>query len=210
MSVASENGGIILESRDAVNLGMLRASLQKEDVIIPSTNEVAQFSPRSTHKALWTLAEWIDGTELPRCFALNVGEASFSVLAEKGRFAVLQGPSPEEIGKAILQAGEDGSHVELSLEPLPDHQGSLDYRAIDLFDAIHSEGSEWVVDQNGFPSTMPRDASFTLARDVALLAQNLTEWCQGEAFELSVLRTNRIIEVIATKETADIIRFSAF
>lgn len=202
MSIASQKGGLILEAKGAFNIGMLRAAMQHEDPVLPTAVEAPSTGTKAANIAIWAFATWIDETETPRHLVLHVGAETFSILARKGKFAMVQGEAPSAIAAALLDAERNGTAVELSMGPLPDHHGELDFTALDLFEARSSETDEWLMDRNALPASIPEKATFAMTRDVAALAQKLSTWGEGEACELSVLRHGNIKQVIATTNTA--------
>lgn len=201
-SIASARGGVIVEAKSAINLGILKAALNKQDPIQPDAGTAPDLDPGLT--ALWTLADWIAAIEVPRCLRVHLGAETWDVLAKQGRFSLIDATA-EDLSKAILAAADAKTAIEVSYTELPDPAAPCAHDPIEIFGPDRNTTGDWRLRSDGSPVSVPTTATLPALRDIAVLGQRLTDWRQGRPFELAILRDGRTKEVIATStETEDI------
>lgn len=196
-SIASARGGVIVEAKSAINLGILKAALNKQDPIQP--DDAADMAPGITagQIALWTLADWIATIEVPRCLRLHLGDEPWDVVVVKGQFG-LPDKTPQDLRTAILAAADADALLEVSYTELPGSPGRCTHDPIEIFGPDRNSTGDWRLRSDGTPISVPTSATLPALRDIVVLGQRLTDWRQGRPFELAVLREGRTKEVIAT------------
>lgn len=206
-SIASSRGGVIVEASRALNLGVLRAALKRQDPVAPQTAPDQAPALSEGLIALCTLADWIAAIEAPRCLRVHLGPDAWDLVAARGRFRPAGDGTPQSLVAALLAAAEAGADLALSYTDLPDPLGTCDLEPLALFGAARNATGEWHLKSNGAPISIPQTATLAGLRDMAQLARHLTDWRQGLPFELAVLRDGRTKEIVATSDAPDEIRF---
>ena len=194
LSIVSNKGGIIIETSGPVNIGILKAALQNEDVVVPDATASAQdLAP--AHRALWSLARWIEGIETPRRMIVSAGSETFEVVGRKGRFAMTQGGDLDTLRAACAAAEQEGSPVTLSYAALDTPLPEMSFEPLDLL--CLTKGEIWTLCDAGRFVAVPGQSNLDEARNVANLVTPITSWADGQPFEVSYLRDGAAKEIIA-------------
>jgi hypothetical protein len=194
-SVASQRGGMLLETNSLPNLGILRSALKNEDTITPAATDA-----KGPANAVLDLASWIDGTETRRAMEVVAGEARIRLWARKGRFGLLDGQTPATVAEHVSTASDAGQKVLLTLVEWTSDAPDMTFQPLELL--APSASDNWVFGANGTPEAAPRSATLDQASKAATLAQRLATWGQGNPFQIEVLRDNASRDVIARSEDA--------
>lgn len=206
LSVASAKGGIILETSGAINLGILRAAVQDEVVVLPPAMEVGQ--PQNA-TGLWGLARWIEQIETRRALLVTAGETTYRIWAEKGKFGLPFDHSPAELAKSLISAEADGLPISLSYTSWGEQDAAeIMHLPISLFAEQFSNDGEWVTFNSDRFFGLPCDTSLAKVAGLYCLIQQLQAWSADHLFEVAIIDKTGIREVVARSPNAESIEFN--
>lgn len=187
VSLASRKGGMIVEASGPLNIGILRAALNSADAVVPKLEVATSACATPSAKALWALAEWIDGIETRRDITIMAGQHSIRLAASQGAFTSLDKSTCAQIKTKLNDAAADDQPITLTYAEIENPDLSFEHKAINLFDAQTSKPSHWSFDWTGLPISHPENARLSDALEARGLCLHLIDWGQGDAFEVSVL-----------------------
>jgi len=210
LSVATAKGGLLLETSGPVNLGILRATMQSDEVVRPDFHEEVPTDAPAGISALWSLARWIELIEARRALVVTAGDAVFKLWAEKGCFGTSGDSTASDVTEAILAAADAEAPVTLEYAAWGDDAPqTCDTSPIALLAPAPEDDSDWLVFNDAMPVAAPPDASLDVAADATELSMRLTKWGAGRPFEVAVLNATAQRIVVAEAETPDRVRINA-
>lgn len=174
LSVASKQGGVIIEAKEGLNVGLLRGVLKRFEAVEACKGGVDPATIEAGSQAIWSLANRLDRVETPRMFTLKVGETQYVLHAQKGKFDVVAA----DLAQFKNDLHVKDQKIKLTLGKKPDDMAGERGQISDLF--CHQQDTDadatWVVGPSGLPSLVPADATLTDIAKISHLAKTLRVW----------------------------------
>ena len=213
VSLGLANGGLIVEGRVTMNLGLVRAATRKLPAQTvepaPLTAQKPGWTPFQT--TLWNILTRLDGTYLPRTFSIDIGGAMTRLSASGGTVLFLDGETtPEGLVAALRRASEAGAPVSYALAEHDDGQEGPRFTAVDILRAATGSAADAVVDfdATGWPMACPAETDFQMMATLSALAVGLVSAGGDGAPALTVLSAENAQILSAKGEGENRIRFS--
>lgn len=201
-SIASEQGGLILEAGALPNLGMLRAAVKREEPSRPQLETPSEHQGSAGITALLAMARWIDGIEAPRYLKVAAGSDVIPVWAKQGRFGLGSACPLDSVLPRLLAATQAGDAVNLTYGAWQEADApEMQYTPADLLDP---DGlGHWRFGPKGGVLNLPDRADADAAAELSAVAQSLASWGQGQPFEITVLGQGGTRHVVARSTSPD-------
>lgn len=186
MSVYLARGGLIIEGKDRLNLGLLKSMVRSIDTVSKLPSDPLQPSGRAA-RAVLKLAQWIERIEAGRMIELIAGDAHMRIWAQKGRFDPIEQDGPLQVARAIYQAVAAEAPVKLRyIDPGEDR--AIPHHPPEALLAETSADAEWSFDADGRLMTRPPEADLTKVASVIALTEAFETWREDKSAELAVLQ----------------------
>lgn len=203
MSIATARGGIILEASAPINIGMLRSALRDAETIALEQTATSLSASAGT-KALVNLANWIQQVETTRAMHLTAGDTVVKLWARKGKFGLADGVASSNIASAIFEGAKAAKPISLSYDILATDYPSCGLDPVALFGQENPDGLDWTYDTGGAPQSFPADATVQSCGQMLALNDQLRNWGEGQAFEVTILRKDRPPVAIAKHAASNV------
>lgn len=182
-SLASTNGGAIIEAQGNLNVGLLRQKLKAispiDEVLAPL--QTLDFSDPSK-QALWAICERLGGAELSRTMQFDIGGAVVTARTGAGSIELCGVPDGAALGMMVADAIEGERPIAYTLAD-PDEAGEgIAVAPRELVGAQQTDGNSatWILSTEGWPLGCPPQAGFDELSKFATLARALHDWADGQ------------------------------
>ncbi len=183
MSVGARAGGVIVEGRDKLNVGLVRGAIKSEPHVDQDFSDTANLT-FDTHvrDTVWAVISRIGLCSIDRSYQFRMAGVEGYVTSRSGALT-FEGDFLTErdfVGE-LRAAAEIREEIDYTVVDLREGDPNNSFSITDLLVGYGPTviGDQWCFDAMGWPAVVPASASFDVLQSYTRVVQALATWCQG-------------------------------
>ncbi len=174
VSIGTLNGGVIVEGRDQLNIGLVRAATRGLDPIRTTTAAKCHFkSDDRFRSAFWAVITRLHGAVLPRTFQFELAGTRGTITSKDNKF-VCAGDftNPHDFIGELRAACQIEEQVAYSLAATEDTPAGASFDLSDLIKEVTpvDPANTYTFDKDGWPLTCRSEPDFGMMRTLSAMA----------------------------------------